>query len=118
MPGNQIMSGLDVSDFSYLPKLQENAKTEFEAFDVFHSAAQRSDGLIPSKYRELIALAVALTTQCPLCIENHTVRAKQAGASKEEISETVFVGAAVRAGGTVAHGLLALRSFEKGQALT
>ena len=55
------MSGLDISDFSSLPKLQENAKTEFEAFDAFHSAAQRSDGLIPSKYRELIALA--LTTQ-------------------------------------------------------
>jgi AhpD family alkylhydroperoxidase len=112
------MSGLDVSDFSYLSELEGGAKIEFEGFDALHTAAQRTNGLVPPKYRELIALAVALTTQCPLCIENHTVRAKQAGATKEEIAETVFVGAAVRAGGTVAHGLLALRCFDKGKALT
>jgi len=112
------MSGLDSTDFAYLPKLEEHAKDEFDAFNTFHSAAQRTDGTVPSKYRELIALAVALTTQCPLCIENHTARAKVAGATKEEVSETLFVAAAVRAGGTVAHGLLALRYYETGRALT
>lgn len=112
------MAGLDTSDFAYLPKLEQYSKTEWSTFDAFHSAAQRADGNVPSKYRELIALAVALTTQCPLCIENHAVRAKQAGASTEEISETIMVAAAVRAGGSVAHGLLALRSLETGKALT
>src|SRR5947207_6397222 len=106
------MTGPDILDLSYLPKLEEHASVEFGAFHTFHDAAQRSDGAIPPKYRELIALGVALTTQCSLCIENHTVRAKQEGATKEEVSEAILVAAAVRAGGTVTHGLLALRCFD------
>jgi hypothetical protein len=37
------------------------------AFDT----AARAAGAIPAKYKELMALAVAFTTQCPYCIEIH-----------------------------------------------
>jgi AhpD family alkylhydroperoxidase len=70
------------------------------------------DGAIPRKYRELIVLGVAFTTQCGYCIDTHTRQARDAGASKEEIAETAFVAAAVRAGGTLAHALLSLRVAE------
>ncbi len=40
----------------------------------------RAGGAIPRKYRELIALAVACTTQCPYCVEVHTKAARSAGA--------------------------------------
>ena len=70
---------------------------------------------IPAKYRELIALAVALTTQCAYCLDSHTRNAAKAGATREEIAETVFMAAALRAGGAVGHGLLTMKLFEQAQ---
>lgn len=80
--------------------LAPDAMRTFEAFD----AAALADGAIPRKYKELMALAVALTTQCPYCLEIHKGAAKKAGASEVEIAETVFVAAALRAGAAVTHG--------------
>jgi len=73
----------------------------------------REDGAIPRKYRELIALGVALTTQCPYCIEVHTKAAKTAGASREEITESTFIAAALRAGGAATHGTMALKFYDR-----
>jgi AhpD family alkylhydroperoxidase len=112
------VSGLERSDFAYYSRLLEGAPVEANGFDAFHSAAERADGLIPEKFRQLIALGVALTTQCPLCIENHAAKARQAGVSPQEVAELVLIAGAVRAGGTVAHGLLALRCYEKSEPLT
>ena len=73
----------------------------------------RDDGAVPKKYRELIAVAVACTTQCPYCIEAHAKAAKAAGASREELVETAFVAAALRAGGAATHGAMALKFFDQ-----
>jgi AhpD family alkylhydroperoxidase len=73
---------------------------EFKAFD----KAAMADGAIPSKTKELMAVAVALTTQCIYCIEVHRQRAKAAGCTEAELAETVMVAAALRAGGAIAHG--------------
>jgi AhpD family alkylhydroperoxidase len=79
------------------------------------SSALRSarTGVIPIKYRELMSIAVALTTQCAYCIDSHIKNAVEAGASREEIAETVFIAAALRAGGAVGNGLLAMRLFDE-----
>ena len=50
-----------------------------------------------------MAIAVALTTQCPYCIEIHADAARKAGASEEELAEAGFVAAALRAGAAVTH---------------
>ena len=63
--------------------------------------AERTDGIIPIKYRVLMWVTVALTTQCAYCIESHSNNAVQAGASREEIVETVFIAAALWAAGAV-----------------
>ncbi|OYU88553.1 MAG: carboxymuconolactone decarboxylase [Bradyrhizobiaceae bacterium PARB1] len=85
------------------------APYEGQAFLAFNRAAERADGAIPRKYREMIAVAVALTTQCSYCIDVHTRSASVHGVSREELAELAFVAAAVKAGGTLAHSLLALR---------
>ncbi|WP_371361058.1 carboxymuconolactone decarboxylase family protein [Afipia sp. GAS231] len=59
------------------------------------------------------ALGVAFTTQCAYCIDTHTRHAVAYGASKQEIAEAAFVAAAVKAGGALAHSLLALRIFDQ-----
>ena len=81
----------------------KGAPAAWDAFLAFDKAAL-ADGAIPKKYKELMALAVALTTQCPYCLEIHKKAALAAGAKAEEISETTFVAAALRAGAAVTHG--------------
>ena len=96
--------------------LLKSAPKESAAFMQLKHTAERNDGAIPVKYRELISVAVALTTQCAYCIESHIENAVRAGATREEIGETVFIAAALRAGGAVGNGLLAMRLFEEAQA--
>ena len=54
-------------------------------------------------HKQLIAVAVALTTQCPYCIELHTRAARQAGANDAMLTEAAIVAAAMRAGASVTH---------------
>ena len=100
-------------DFQNIPKLLALAKEEGNAFMAFDHAAKRADGLIPPKIREFISLAVALTTQCSYCLDVHTKAAKKAGATAEELAELISIAAAVRAGATMGHGLMAIRLFEE-----
>ena len=85
-----------------LPKLGSKASEAWQTFLAFDKAAL-ADGAIPKKYKELMAVAVALTTQCPYCIDIHAGAARNAGASDEELAEAGFVAAALRAGAAVTH---------------
>ena len=93
----------DMKNLSKFKKLGELAPEAFKAFAAFDEAAVKF-GVIPLKYKELMAVAVALTTQCPYCIEIHSKKAKQAGATEQELAETTLIAAALRAGGAMTHG--------------
>jgi len=103
----------DAGDMRFLKKMRELAPNEFNAWLNLDKIVGREDGAIPRKYRELIALAVACTTQCPYCIEAHVKGAKAAGASREEIAESSLLAAALRAGGAATHGAMALKFYEQ-----
>jgi AhpD family alkylhydroperoxidase len=98
----------DMKNLAKFEKLRELAPEAFEAFAAFDAAAVR-DGAIPVKYKELMAVAVALTTQCPYCIEIHATKARAAGATERELAETTLVAAALRAGAAMTHGTHALK---------
>lgn len=100
-------------DLAYARHLMQAANKEAAAFLNLKATAERKDGAIPEKYRELMSVAVALTTQCAYCIDAHVKRAVKAGATQEEMAETVFIAAALRAGAAVGHGLMAMRLFEQ-----
>ena len=102
----------DPADLKLLSELKKLAPKEFEGFVALDSIIGKEDGAIPRKYRELIALGVACTTQCPYCLDVHTRNAKRAGATREEVAEVVFLAAALRAGAAVTHGTLALKLFD------
>jgi AhpD family alkylhydroperoxidase len=102
----------DPADLRLLKEMSKLAPSEFEAWLNLDKIVGRDDRAIPRKYRELIALAVALTTQCPYCIEVHTKAVKKAGASREEIVETSFLAAALRAGAAATHGAMALKFYD------
>ena len=90
------------SDLQHIGDLKTFAPVELTAWVNLDNIVGRKDGRIPNKYRELMAIAVAHSTQCVFCIKVHTTAAKKAGASKEEVAEAVFVSAALRAGGAAA----------------
>ena len=88
-------------------KRRELAPRQLDAFKAF-SAAVFAEGVLPVKTKQLIAVAVAHVTQCPYCIRGHTEAALRHGASEQEIMESIWVAAEMRAGGAYAHSTLAI----------
>ena len=89
-------------------ELSPETEAAFQAFGqkVF------ADGALPTKMKQIIAVAVAHVTQCPYCIKGHTKAALRHGASQEELMEAIWVAAEMRAGGTYAHSVLAIEEME------
>ncbi len=82
------------------------------AFKAFNQAVF-ADGALSSKMKDLIAVAVAHTTQCPYCIRGHTASALRKGATQQEVMEAIWVAAEMRAGGAYAHSNLALDTMNQ-----
>jgi AhpD family alkylhydroperoxidase len=97
----------DMKHLAKLRKLGELTPEAYKAFLEFDKAALQG-GAIPVKYKELMAVAIALTTQCPYCIEVHAKKAKKEGATEQELAETTLVAMALRAGAAMTHGTHAL----------
>lgn len=76
------------------------------------SAANSQNSLLGAKVRELIAVAVAVTTRCDGCITFHTDAALKAGATKQEIAEALGVAMALNAGAAFIYSLRALDSVD------
>ncbi|MDX3095436.1 carboxymuconolactone decarboxylase family protein [Streptomyces sp. ME01-24h] len=104
------------SDHHYAKHIRAGAPAAFKAFTAWDAQVMRGDDkVIPRKYTELMAVAVALTTQCPYCIEAHTVAARAAGATQQEVAETIMIAAALRAGAGYAHGFMAMKFFDRAE---
>ncbi len=93
----------DANNIKKLRKFGELTPAAWQGFVAWDKAVM-ADGAIPARTKELIAVAVAMTTQCPYCIDIHTKKAKAAGCSEAELAETIMVAAALRAGGALTHG--------------
>jgi len=93
----------DMKNLARLKTIEANAPDPMKAFWAFDKAVM-TGGEIPLKYKELMACAVAFTTQCPYCIEIHSNKAREAGASDKEMAEVVTIAAALRAGAAITHG--------------
>ncbi len=98
------------ADRSYTRVYKAETPDILGAFTTFNDAVFAPEGReIPLKYRELIALAVGITTQCAYCIDAHAQSAAKAGATETELAEAAWVATAIRAGGGFAHGRLAFK---------
>ena len=85
-----------------------------EAAAAFHSFSQSvfADGALPTRTKQIIAVAVAHVTQCPYCIKGHTRAALRDGATRQELMEAIWVAAEMRAGAAFAHSVIALAAME------
>src|ERR1043166_2949892 len=87
--------------------MKEYVPEASDAVVAFDKAAFTA-GALPVKVKELMAVAVAVTTQCPYCIEIHSKNARKAGATDAELTEAAIVAASLRAGGAITHATHAL----------
>lgn len=67
-----------------------------------------ADGALDAKTKELMAVAVAISIRCDGCITDHVCNAVKAGATQEEINDTVKVAIMMSGGPGVIYGGKAL----------
>lgn len=94
-----------------LRKLRQTKPDMFARFVDFDEIVFK-DGALSSKMKHLMAIAAGHVTQCPWCIDIHTRKAKEDGATDEEVAEAIFVAMALRAGGSWAHSSIAMNVLE------
>ena len=92
----------DIKNLVKLKRLDEKNPEAMKAFWTFDKAAF-APGAIDVLNKQLMAVAVALTTQCPYCIALHVKSARDAGATDQMLAETATVTAAMRAGAAITH---------------
>lgn len=95
--------------FAALGKSQPKMLAAYQALDEAASADTALDG----KTRELIALAVAVTTRCDGCIGIHAEAARRAGASQAEVAQALATAIALNSGAAYVYSLRALEAFEQ-----
>ncbi len=76
------------------------------------SKAGAATGHLDAKTRELIALAVSVTTRCDGCITVHTAEAVKLGATKDEIAEALGVAVALNAGAAMVYSARTLDAVD------
>ncbi|MDH3003328.1 carboxymuconolactone decarboxylase family protein [Pasteurella multocida] len=82
-----------------------------QAYGALNAAAENN--VLDVKTRELIALAVAVTTRCESCIGVHAAEAIKAGATEEEVSAALATAIALNAGAAYTYSLRALEAFNE-----
>ncbi|MDY0779496.1 carboxymuconolactone decarboxylase family protein [Tenacibaculum sp. IB213877] len=72
-----------------------------------------TQGVLSSKVKELIALGIAITVRCDGCIAFHVHDALKAGATNEEIMETIGVAILMGGGPSVVYGCEAMEALKQ-----
>lgn len=93
------------------PLRKEQADTA-KGFHALHNAAL-ADGALGTKEKELIALAIAISKQCNDCIGFHVKAAIRAGATRDEVAETVNVCVLMNGGPGYMYGAKAIEAYDQ-----
>ncbi len=92
--------------------LREAAPAVMKSFSDMARAAHGGAAL-DGKTKELVALAIGVATRCQPCIAYHAEGAAKAGASREEIAETLAMSVYMGAGPSVMYAAHALEAFDQ-----
>ena len=99
----------DLRKFGNITEWSEELGTKF--FDYYNSVFQ--EGALTAREKSLIALAVSHTEKCPYCIDAYSKDGLQRGITKEEMMEAVHVGAAIKSGAALVHGVQMINKVNK-----
>lgn len=84
----------------------------YKGFAETHKAAM-ADGALPTKVKELIALAVGVTNRCDGCIASHARGSARAGATEAEVAEALGVAILMNGGHSTVFGPRAFAAFQE-----
>ena len=93
-------------------ELRELIPDVYKGFGGLHAAAFR-DGSLDAKTKELVALAIAITTRCDGCIAAHARGAARTGATEQEVAELIGVTISMNGGPGTVYGPRAFAAFRE-----
>ena len=88
----------------------KNVKTYISLLELEEKAF--SDGALNKKTKELMALSISIVTKCEPCMEWQSDQAMRAGATDEEIYETIDVAIEMGGGQALAYSRFVLNALE------
>jgi AhpD family alkylhydroperoxidase len=77
------------------------------------SAGQNGNGTLDAKTKELIALAVAVTTRCDSCIATHAEAARKAGVTEAQLADAMGTAIALNAGAAYSYAMRTLEAYQQ-----
>ena len=99
----------DLKQFGELGQLEETMTKKF--FEYYNQVFSESS--LSAREKNLIALAVAHTVQCPYCIDAFTASSLENGTTEQQMLEAVHVAAAIRGGASLVHGVQMMNKAKK-----
>ena len=99
----------DLRKFGQITQWSESLGEKF--FEYYNSVFK--EGALTAREKSLIALAVAHTEMCPYCIDAYTKDGLERGITKNEMMEAVHVGAAIKSGASLVHGVMMMNKVNK-----
>lgn len=101
---------------SNMKALRKGIPDTMQGFSAMAQAATK-DGALDKKTKELIALAIGVSTRCDGCIGFHTEALVKLGATKAEIEETLGMAIYMGGGPSLMYAADALLAYEQYSAL-
>jgi alkylhydroperoxidase/carboxymuconolactone decarboxylase family protein len=102
----------DAADLKKFSKITDSSPELGNKFFEYYGKVFE-EGALTAREKSLIALAVAHTEQCPYCIDAYTKDGLQRGITKEQMMEAIHVGAAIKSGATLVHGVQMMNKVDK-----
>ena len=103
---------LDDDDLARFGAMGDHAKEHWKRFMDYYGKAFEP-GLLSRREKLLLGFAVANAERCPYCIDSYTQQCLGAGMTMEHLAEALHCVASLRAGITMAHGLVARNVHDK-----
>lgn len=95
-----------------LAKLRKEIPDVMTGFSALSQAATK-DGALDKKSKELIALAIAISTRCDGCIGFHVQTLIKLGMTRQELLEVLGMSVYMGGGPSLMYAADALRAFEE-----
>ena len=96
-----------------LAVFREDRPATGAGFTALHRAAMTKDGAMTLREKELVALGIGISKQCVDCIGFHVQGAAKAGASRDDIADTVSVAVLMGGGPAYMYGVRALEAYDQ-----
>ena len=100
----------DISE--YVAQLRKLAPETMTGFSQMAKGATQT-GVLDEKTKELIALAIGVSTRCDGCIGFHTKTLARLNATREEIAEVLGMAVYMGGGPSLMYAADALRAFDQ-----